>query len=142
LVYLAFAFNSLINFRTIFITNSKIGKHYCFNCKRKQGVPRKTHKSYFAIAQILVRSWDSSVSIATRIYNSWQREEILLFSLTLRPGLGPTQPPIEWALGAVSPGIKGQRHEADHSHQFIADIKNGGAVLPLPHTSSFHGVQQ
>lgn len=119
MVYLAFAFNSLINFRTNFITNSKIGIHNCFNCKRKQGVPSKTHKSYSPIAQILVRSWNSSISIATRLYNSWQGQEIFHFSLKPRPGLGATQPPIQWALGAVSPGIKVQGHDADHSPQLL-----------------------
>jgi hypothetical protein len=37
------------------------------------------------------------------------------FSISSRPALGPTQPPIQWVPGAVSPGVKRQRREAEHS---------------------------
>jgi hypothetical protein len=36
-------------------------------------------------------------------------------------------------------GIKGLRHEVDHSPPSSATVKNGGAVPPLPHTSSWCG---
>jgi hypothetical protein len=32
-----------------------------------------------------------------------------------RPGLGPSHPPIQWVLVALSLGVKQQVHEADHS---------------------------
>jgi hypothetical protein len=32
---------------------------------------------------------------------------------------------------ADSLGAMGQGHEADHSPPFIAEVKNGGAILPL-----------
>jgi hypothetical protein len=32
--------------------------------------------------------------------------KIFLFSTPSRPTLGPTQPPIEWVQGALSPGVK------------------------------------
>jgi hypothetical protein len=38
-----------------------------------------------------------------------------LFSTSSRPGLGPTQPPIQWVPGALSPGVKPPGHEANHS---------------------------
>jgi hypothetical protein len=41
--------------------------------------------------------------------------KIFLFSAVPRPPLGPTQLPTQWVPRAVSPGIKRQRREADHS---------------------------
>jgi hypothetical protein len=35
-------------------------------------------------------------------------------------------------------GVKQLGHEVNHSHPSSAEIKNGRAVLPLPHTSSWH----
>jgi hypothetical protein len=58
------------------------------------------------------KSRDISVGIATRLragqpgFNSRQGQEILLISVVFRPALGPTQPPIQWVPGAVSPGVK------------------------------------
>jgi hypothetical protein len=37
-----------------------------------------------------------------------------LFSTWSRLNLGPTQTRIEWARGALSPGVEGQGREADH----------------------------
>jgi hypothetical protein len=37
------------------------------------------------------------------------------FSTASRPALGSTQPPILWVTGALSPGIKRQGHEVNHS---------------------------
>jgi hypothetical protein len=54
-----------------------------------------------------------------------------LFSKAFRPALGPTQPPIQWI-----PGVKRQEHEDDHSPSSSAEVKNGGATLPLSHMSS------
>jgi hypothetical protein len=36
--------------------------------------------------------------------------------------------------GVASPGMKRQRRKADHSPPSSADVKNGGAIPPLPHT--------
>jgi hypothetical protein len=38
---------------------------------------------------------------------------------------------------AVSSEVKRQGHEADHSLPPSAEVKNGGAILPLPHVSSW-----
>jgi hypothetical protein len=61
-----------------------------------------------------------------------------LFSTASRQTLGPTQPPIQWGPGALSPGVKLQGRESDHSPPSSAEDKNGGAVRPLPHTFSWH----
>jgi hypothetical protein len=44
-----------------------------------------------------------------------------------------TQPPIQWALGALSPRVKRLGREADHSPPTSAEVKNGGTITPLPH---------
>jgi hypothetical protein len=49
-----------------------------------------------------------------------------------RPALGPTQPPVQWVPEALSSGINRQGHEADHSPPSSAEVKSGGALLPLP----------
>jgi hypothetical protein len=41
-----------------------------------------------------------------------------IFSMSSRPTLGPTQPPIRWV-----PGLKRPGHEADHSPPTTAEIK-------------------
>jgi hypothetical protein len=56
--------------------------------------------------------------------------KIFLFSIVSIPAPGPTQPP--------SPGVKQHGHEPDRSPLSNAKVKNGAAVLPLPHTSSWH----
>jgi hypothetical protein len=40
--------------------------------------------------------------------------------------------------GGISAGVKRQGPEADHSPS-SAEVKNGGAMFPLPHTPSWRG---
>jgi hypothetical protein len=65
------------------------------------------------------------------------RGNIFLFSITCRRPLGPTQPPIQWVPAALSSEVKWQEREADHSLPSSAEVKNDGAIHPLPHTSSW-----
>jgi hypothetical protein len=42
-----------------------------------------------------------------------------------RPALGPTQPPVKWVQGVLSPGVKARPGlDADHSHPSSAEVKN------------------
>jgi hypothetical protein len=66
-------------------------------------------------------------------------KHFFLFSTASRQVLGPTEAPIQWVPGVLSPGIKRPGREAEHSSQCSADVKNGGAIPPLPHTSSRRG---
>jgi hypothetical protein len=68
------------------------------------------------------------------IFDRWQ--EICLYSTAPRPALGPTQPPIQWGTGVLSPAVKRPKRETDHSPPSGAEVKNGGAIPPLPHMSS------
>jgi hypothetical protein len=76
----------------------------------------------------------SSVGIRTRLRTGRLRSRGLI------PALYSTQPPIQCVLGAISPGIMCQGREADHSPPSNAEIKNNGAIPPLPHISSWRGV--
>jgi hypothetical protein len=65
--------------------------------------------------------------------------KIFLFSTASRPTLGPTHPPIQWVSGTLSPGVKRQRREADHSPASSAEVKKVAAIPSLPHMSSWRG---
>jgi hypothetical protein len=45
-----------------------------------------------------------------------------LFSTSSRRAMGPTQPLIQWVTGALSPGLKRSRREADHSAPTSAEV--------------------
>jgi hypothetical protein len=74
---------------------------------------------------------DSRISIPNR-------GKIFLFSIASSSALEPTQPPIQSILGTFSPGVKRPKRESDHYPPCGPEIKNGGAVPPLPNMSSWH----
>jgi hypothetical protein len=60
------------------------------------------------------------------------------FSMSSRPALGPTQPPIQWVQRTLSPGVKRPGCEADHLPPTSAEVKKMWVYIhPLPHTSSW-----
>jgi hypothetical protein len=63
---------------------------------------------------------------------------MFLFAIMSRLALGLTQPPVKWVLRAASPGVKRLGREADHSPPSSAEVKNGGAIPPLPTMSSWY----
>jgi hypothetical protein len=80
-----------------------------------------------------------AVSITTgwMVHNSGfdsGRSKIFLFTAS-RPALRPTQPPMQWLLGALSLGIKQQGWEVDHAPQSITEVKIAELQYSLPHTS-------
>jgi hypothetical protein len=42
--------------------------------------------------------------------------------------------------GTIFPGVKEQGGEIDPSHSLIAEVKNCGAITPLPHMPSWFSV--
>jgi hypothetical protein len=87
-------------------------------------------------------SRDGSVGIATATgwtARIWFPEGacILVFSKTHIPDLDPTQPPIQCVLMLRRPGS-----EAHNSLQSSAEVRNGGATTPIPHTSSWRSYTQ
>jgi hypothetical protein len=67
-----------------------------------------------------------------------------IFSLhtVSRTVLGPTQPPIQWAPGALSLGVKRPVREADHSPLSSAEVKGVELYLHSPNTPSWRGAQK
>jgi hypothetical protein len=63
---------------------------------------------------------------------------ILEFHYLHIPAFGPTQPPIQWVPGDLSPRAKLQGREANHSPPASVEVKKDEAVFPLPHMSSWH----
>jgi hypothetical protein len=88
-------------------------------------------------------SWDSSVGIVTDCGLDGQDlvpgRGKLFFSIVCGLALGPTQRPTQWVPGVLSRGVKRRGREADCSPPSSAEVKNGGAIPPLPHISSWHG---
>jgi hypothetical protein len=58
------------------------------------------------------------------------------YSTSSRPALGPTHPPKQWVAGALSPGVKRQGRESDHSPPSNAEVKNGAVLYPRKYNSS------
>jgi hypothetical protein len=63
-----------------------------------------------------------------------------VFFISSRAALGPTQPSTKRAPAeAVSPEVKRQRLEADHSTPSSDKVKNDGAMPPLLQKFSWRG---
>jgi hypothetical protein len=102
-----------------------------------------------ALAILVNLSWaddgHNSISIATRLwvgqpgFDPGEAEDIHISSTMSRPALGFVEPSIPWVPGELQPGVKRQGRDADHSPPSSAEVKNGGALTPLPHTSSGRG---
>jgi len=62
-------------------------------------------------------------------------QEIFLFSKTYRPIRRPTQSPIQWAAGVISPMVKWLRCEADYPLPPTAKLRMSATTdLLSPHT--------
>jgi hypothetical protein len=53
-----------------------------------------------------------------------------------RRALGPIQSHLQMEQGGISPEVKWSGREADHLPPSSTEVKNGGVIYPLPHTSS------
>jgi hypothetical protein len=69
------------------------------------------------------------------LFSAWQ--DFLFFAASI-PALRLNHPPIQWVPWAISPGLKKPGCEADHSPPSSAEVKNGGAIPPLPCMTSWH----
>jgi hypothetical protein len=80
--------------------------------------------------------WDSSVGTATGLWaaRSRNRDSVPGRNIQIR-SRALTMGTEGWP---VSTGIKRPRREADHLLQSTAEVKNGGAILPVPHAVSGH----
>jgi hypothetical protein len=64
--------------------------------------------------------------------------KILLSSTSSRPTLQHPQPPSQWVPGTFSSGLKRQGRQTDPLPPCSSEVKNGGAIPPLLHMSSWH----
>jgi hypothetical protein len=65
------------------------------------------------------------------------RGKIFLFFTTSRPTLRPNHPPSQWPLELLSPEIKRNERDADHSPPSSVKVENCGAIPPLLPMSSW-----
>jgi hypothetical protein len=72
-------------------------------------------------------------------FDSQRELGIFLFTIRSRLALGPTQLPIQWVPGTLSPGIKRPRREAYHSPPSSAEVNNAWRYTSAPNTSSCRG---
>jgi hypothetical protein len=77
------------------------------------------------------------------VFDSRQRQDILLLCAAFRLPLGPIQPSLQFVLASLSSGVKRLGREAGHSFPPSAHIRNGvpclvstGRTLLLPSRSS------
>jgi hypothetical protein len=59
------------------------------------------------------------------------------FSMSSRPALGCTQPPIQWVPGALSQGWSGRGVKLTTHLQLVPRSRKCGSMHPLPHTPSW-----
>jgi hypothetical protein len=57
-------------------------------------------------------------------FKSWQGQKIDLFCDISRLAARPNQPLVQWGIRALSPAVKWQTDEADHSFLTSASVKN------------------
>jgi hypothetical protein len=64
-------------------------------------------------------------TIGRSTFDPRQGQRIFLLAPASRPALGPTQPPIQWVPGVLSPGGKARPgRDTDHSPPSSAEVKN------------------
>jgi hypothetical protein len=77
----------------------------------------------------------SSVSIATGYGLNSLGVCVQILSTSSRLALGPTQPPIQRALGALSPAVRQLVREANDSPPASVKVKSTWSYYLFPHTS-------
>jgi hypothetical protein len=101
-------------------------KNY-INCRNKahRHIKIKTCTPWWQGARIATGQPRDQSSISSRIKN-------FHFSMSSRLALGPTQPPIQWLPGTLSPEVKLTTHL-----QIEPRTRKGGSIHPLLHMSSW-----
>jgi hypothetical protein len=86
---------------------------------------------------------DSSVSMGQATgWPAWVRlpaeKRKLSLVRSVQTFLGPIQPPIQWLLGALFPGVEWPQRDADHSSPPSVGVNNGVATVPPPYVLIKH----
>jgi hypothetical protein len=86
-------------------------------------------KPVVSLQEGIERIWEQVVEKNRSRDSDWLRAGVpvgvTIFTSPRRPDQlwGPPQPPIQWVLGALSPGVKWPGREADHSPPTSAEVK-------------------
>jgi hypothetical protein len=92
-------------------------------------------KSIIGIAQ----SVQGVLRVGRAVFDSGQEQDISLFSTSSRRALGPHPTSYPMSTEGYFPRVKRTGRDAYHSFLFSGEFKNGGAIPPLPDTSSWRG---
>jgi hypothetical protein len=85
--------------------------NYCrswWKGKQTKGMVQLAGPCSYITTQILYTAETTLLVHSSYIYSStpWQKQEIFTLTSVSRPALGPTQPPVQWIPGVLSPGVK------------------------------------
>jgi hypothetical protein len=100
-----------------------------------------TYFGRLALLDFIIMNRDSVVGIATGYGLDDRGVEVRvpvqsrIFSTSPRPVLGPTQLPIQWVPGAISPGVRRPEPEADHSPPANPEVKKMWIYTSTPRYS-------
>jgi hypothetical protein len=75
------------------------------------------------LLETFLQLWATGWTIGVLGFDSQRGLGIFLFTTVSRTALGPTQPPVQWTIGALSRGVKRPGREADHSPPSSAEVK-------------------
>jgi hypothetical protein len=87
----------------------------------KMLLPKVTGARLAQAVQCLTTGWTTGRSG----FDPRQEQRIFPLSSVSRPVLGPTQPPVQWVPGVLSPRVRARPgHDADHSPPSSAEVVN------------------
>jgi hypothetical protein len=100
---------------------------------------RKTNISLLIFDPEYLSRYSDGLLAGRTGFSSQQEQDFFLQSAASRPVLKSDQPLIQIVPRALSPGVNRPGRKTDHSPPSSTDVKNDGAIPPLPHTSSWRG---
>jgi hypothetical protein len=130
------ATSSLLGPNVLLSTLFSNALNLCFSLCVKDRVSHPYKTSKIRVLYVLI--W-KVLAVQRLGYGMDDRGSIPSRGTASRPALGPTQPPIQWVPGALSPGVKWPGREAVHSPHLVSRLRMCGAIPPLPNTPSWRG---
>jgi hypothetical protein len=90
------------------------------------------HSDYAWRRVQVITLYNCIITLGRQRFDSRQGVEGFLYRTESRPALGPTQPPSQWVQRARCPKVKRPGRKVDLTHSSSAEVKNSGAIPPLP----------